>query len=82
MLTGNPAKGEAARVQQILHEQLTNYRRVNVDAGPGKLAKRHFSGKIAGSRQDDLVLTLQLSCYWMVRLSSRSIPGMNFDKFQ
>lgn len=82
VLTGNPAKGEAARVQQTLHEQLTNYRRVNVDAGPGKLAKRHFSGKIAGSRQDDLVLTLQLSCYWMVRLSSRSIPGMNFDKFQ
>lgn len=45
-LTGNPDKGEAARVQQTLHEQLTNYRRVNVDAGPGKLAKRHYSGKI------------------------------------
>ena len=82
VLTGNPAAGERERVGKVLHEQLTNYRRVNVDAGPGKLAKRHFSGKIAGSRQDDLVLTLQLSCYWMVRLSSRSIPGMNFDKFQ
>lgn len=81
-LTGSQAAGEEARVRKVLHEQLTNYRRVNVDAGPGKLAKRHFSGKIAGSRQDDLVLTLQLSCYWMVRLSSRSIPGMNFDKFR
>ena len=60
VLTGAPAEGEAARVQQVLHEQLSNYRRVNVEAGPGKLPKRHFSGKIAGSRQDDLVLTLQL----------------------
>lgn len=81
-LTGNQTPGESDRVKKVLHEQLTNYRRVNVDAGPGKMAKRHYSGKISGSRNDDLVLTLQLSCYWMVRWSSRSIPGVNFDEFQ
>lgn len=53
VLTGNPAAGEEARVLKVLHEQLTNYRRVDVDAAPGRLPKRHFSGKVAGSRQDD-----------------------------
>ena len=108
VLTGNPAPGEEARVLKVLHEQLTNYRRVDVEAGPGKLAKRHFTGKVAGSRQDDrkcfdfffhdffcvhtlspceshsqrtVVLTLQLSAYWNVRWTARSIPGVNFSKF-
>lgn len=109
VLTGNPAAGEVDRVQQVLHEQLSNYRRVTVEAAPGRLAKRHFSGKISGSRQgklcvcecigpilvrfssdsrpcthpfqDDLVLTLQLSCYWLVRFSSRSIPNVQYTQF-
>lgn len=51
VLTGNPSPGEEARVLQVLHEQLTNYRRVTVDSTVGRVAKRHFSGKIAGSRQ-------------------------------
>ena len=57
VLTGNQSPGESDRVKKVLHEQLTNYRRVNVDAGPGRIAKRHYTGKVAGSRNDDLVLT-------------------------
>ena len=82
MLTGNPAHGESARIQKVLHEQLTNYRRITVEATPGRIAKRQFSGKISGSRQDDLCLTLQLSCYWMIRFASRSIPGVPFAQFE
>ena len=82
VLTGNPAHGESARIQNVLHEQLTNYRRITVEATPGRIAKRQFSGKISGSRQDDLCLTLQLSCYWMIRFASRSIPGVPFAQFE
>ena len=82
VLTGNPDASEADRVVKTMHEQLSNYRRVTSEAAPGRVAKWHYSGKIAGSRQDDLVLTLQLSCYWNVRFSSRSIPGVNFSSFQ
>ena len=81
VLTGNPAAGETARVAKVLHEQLTNYRRVTVEAAPGRIAKRQFSGKISGSRQDDLCLTLQLAAYWMIRFGSRSIPGVHWDTF-
>lgn len=53
VLTGNPTPGEEARVLKVLHEQLTNYRRVVVESGVGKIGKFMYSGKISGSRQDD-----------------------------
>lgn len=81
MLTGNKVKGEADRVKKILIEQMTNYRRITLEAQPGRIARRNYSGKLAGSRQDDLCLTLQLVSYWAVRLSSQSIPGLRPEMF-
>lgn len=81
LLSGNPSKGEPERIKQVMLEQLLNYRRVTVEAAPGRIAKHQYSGKIAGSRKDDLCLTLQLVSYWAVRFASQSIPGVNFSQF-
>ena len=40
-----------------------------------------YSGKLAGSRQDDLCLTLQLTAYWATRFAAQSIPGVDFALF-
>ena len=81
LLSGNPSRGEPERIKQVLLEQLLNYRRVTVEAQPGRIAKHMYSGKIAGSRQDDLCLTLQLVTYWAVRFASQSIPGVDYSVF-
>lgn len=81
LLSGNPKRGEGDRIKQVLYEQLLNYRRVTVEAAPGRLAKHLYSGKIAGSRQDDLCLTLQLVTYWAVRFASQSIQGVDYSLF-
>jgi hypothetical protein len=81
LLSGNPSKGEPERIKQVMLEQLLNYRRVTVEAAPGRIAKHQYSGKIAGSRKDDLCLTLQLVSYWAVRFASQSIPGVDFSQF-
>lgn len=81
VLTGNPSKGEAERIRKVCHEQLSNYRRVTMEAAPGRIAKHHYSGKLAGSRQDDLCLTLQLTAYWATRFAAQSIPGVDFAMF-
>lgn len=81
VLTGNPRKGEAERIRKVIMEQLSNYRRVTLEAAPGRVAKWHYSGKLAGSRQDDACLTLQLCSYWATRFAAHSIPDVDYSMF-
>ena len=81
VLTGCSTKGEAERVRKVIMEQLSNYRRVTMEAAPGRVAKWHYSGKLAGSRQDDACLTLQLCTYWATRFAAQSIPGVDYAMF-
>jgi len=81
VLTGNPNKGEPERIRGVMMEQLSNYRRVTLEAAPGRVARWQFSGKVCGSRQDDACLTLQLCSYWATRFAARSIPGVDYAIF-
>jgi len=81
VLTGNPRKGEDERIRKVLMEQLSNYRRVTLEAAPGKIAKHQYSGKLSGTRQDDLCLTLQLCSYWATRFAAHSIPDVDYSIF-
>jgi len=81
VLTGSSKKGEAERIRLVMKEQLSNYRRVTMEAAPGRVAKWHYSGKLAGSRQDDACLTLQLCTYWATRFAAQSIPNVDYSMF-
>lgn len=65
---------ESQRVQRVVREQVCSYRRLDIPAKAGTLAKRQFTGKLSG-QNDDACIALQLSVYWLTRWASRSIPG-------